>query len=156
VEPRVDGDGLQLRKKRSGERGPGKSERGRANQRASRVADGEAELTAATNGARARRRSQNGRWSTVSHGGATLLRAQSERGGERVRLRAQLSRGKWASGARGSKGARTCGGGRRTRGRGCVHGEGRGWEVGDGLTGGLGGTEREKEKRARVRKERRR
>jgi hypothetical protein len=35
VEPRVDGSGLQLRKKRSGEHGPGKSERGRANQRAS-------------------------------------------------------------------------------------------------------------------------
>jgi hypothetical protein len=74
VEPRVDGGGLQLRKKRSGERGPGKSERGRANQRASRVADGEAELTAATDGAWSRRRSQNGRRSTVSRSGATLLR----------------------------------------------------------------------------------
>jgi hypothetical protein len=30
--------------------------------------------------------------------------------GERVRLRAQVSGGRWASGARGSKGARTCGG----------------------------------------------
>jgi hypothetical protein len=48
--------GLWLRKKRSGERGPGKPERGRANQRVSRVADGKAELTEATNGARARRR----------------------------------------------------------------------------------------------------
>jgi hypothetical protein len=46
------------------------------------------------------------------------LRAQGERGGERARLRAQVSRGKWASGARGSKGARACGGGHRTRGRG--------------------------------------
>jgi hypothetical protein len=33
--------------------------------------------------------------------------------------------------------------GRRTRSRGRVHGEGREREVGDGLTGGLGGTERE-------------
>jgi hypothetical protein len=41
VEPRVDDGGLRLHKKRSGERGPGKSERGRENQRASRVADGE-------------------------------------------------------------------------------------------------------------------
>jgi hypothetical protein len=63
-----------------------------------------------------------------------------------------VSRGKWVSGARGSKGVRTCGGGRRTRGRGRVHGEGCGREVGDGLTGGLGRIEREK--RAHVRKER--
>jgi hypothetical protein len=34
--------GLRLLKKRSGERGPGKLERGRANQRVSRVADGKA------------------------------------------------------------------------------------------------------------------
>jgi hypothetical protein len=33
--------------------------------------------------------------------------------------------------------------GRRTRGRGRVHGKGREREVGDGLIGGLGGTERE-------------
>jgi hypothetical protein len=57
VEPWVDGGGLRLRKKCSGVRGPGKPERGRANQRVSRVADGEAELTAAMDGARARRRS---------------------------------------------------------------------------------------------------
>jgi hypothetical protein len=53
--------GLRLRKKRSGERGPGKSERGRENQRVSRVADGKAKLIEATDGARARRRPQNGR-----------------------------------------------------------------------------------------------
>jgi hypothetical protein len=35
VEPRVDGGGLRLRKERSSERGSGKSERGRANQRVS-------------------------------------------------------------------------------------------------------------------------
>jgi hypothetical protein len=54
-----------------------------------------------------------------------------------------VSMGKWASGARGSKGARTCEGGRRTRGRGRVHDEGRGQEVGDGLTGGVRGAEKE-------------
>jgi hypothetical protein len=50
-----------LRKKRSSERRLGKPERGRANQRVSRVADGKPKLTEATDGARARRRSQNGR-----------------------------------------------------------------------------------------------
>jgi hypothetical protein len=94
-------------------------------------------------GARARRRSQNRCQSSVSGGRASWFRAQSERGGERVRLRAQVSGGKWESGARGSKVARSCGGGRRTHGRGRVHGEGRGQEVGDGLIGGLRGTERE-------------
>jgi hypothetical protein len=93
VEPWIDGGGLRLRKKCSGERGPGKSERGRANQRVSREGDGEAELTEATDGARARRRSQNGRRSSVSDDGAIWSRAQSERGGERVRLRAQVSGG---------------------------------------------------------------
>jgi hypothetical protein len=80
-------------------------------------------------------------------------RVRRVRGGEGVRMRAQMSGGKWASGARGSKGARTCGGGRRTRGRGLVHDEGRGREVGDGLTSGFRGTEREW---ARVREEWRR
>jgi hypothetical protein len=75
--------GLRLRKKRSSEHGPGKPERGRANQRVSRVADAKAELTEATGGARARRRSQNGRQSTVGGGGALWSRVQSER--ERVR-----------------------------------------------------------------------
>jgi hypothetical protein len=76
---------------------------------------------------------------------ATWSLAQSKRGGKRVRLRAQVSGGKWVSGARGSKGVRTCGGGRRTCGRGRVHGEGCEREVGDGLTGGLGRIERERE-----------
>jgi hypothetical protein len=77
VEPRVDDDGLWLRKKCSGERVPGKPGREKANQRVSQVADGEAELTEATDGARARWRSQNGRQSSVSNGGATWLHAQS-------------------------------------------------------------------------------
>jgi hypothetical protein len=94
VEPRVDGGGLRLRKKCSGERGPGKLERGRANQRVARVANGKPKLTEATDGARARRRSQNEWRSTVSGGGAIWSRAQSERGGERVRRRAQMSGGR--------------------------------------------------------------
>jgi hypothetical protein len=82
---------LRLCKKCSGERRPDKLERGRANQRVSRVVDGKAELTEATDGVRARRRSQNGRQSIVGGGGALWSRAQSEREGERVRLRAQVS-----------------------------------------------------------------
>jgi hypothetical protein len=126
VEPRVDDGGLRLRKKRSGERGPGKSERGRANQRASRVADSEAELTAATNGARARWRSRSGRRSSASGGGATWSRAQSERRGERVRLRAQVSGGGGGVDERraASKEARARERGRRT----CGHGHG--WPTG--------------------------
>jgi hypothetical protein len=54
-----------------------------------------------------------------------------------------------------SKGARAQERGRRTCGCGHVHGEGRGREVGDGLTGGVHGTEREREW-AHVREERRR
>jgi hypothetical protein len=48
-------------------------------------------------------------------------RGQSEREGERARQRAQMEEGRWASRARGSKGARGLGRGRRTRGCGCVH-----------------------------------
>jgi hypothetical protein len=44
----------------------------------------------------------------------------------------------------GSKGARACGGGQRTRRRGRVQGEGRGREVRDGLTGGVREAERER------------
>jgi hypothetical protein len=50
------------------------------------------------------------------------MRAQGEREDEGARLRAQMSRGEWASGVRALKGARACGGGRETRGRGRVHG----------------------------------
>jgi hypothetical protein len=49
-------------------------------------------------------------------------RGQSEREGERAGQRAQMEEGRWASRARGSKGARGPGRGRRTRGRGRVHG----------------------------------
>jgi hypothetical protein len=44
--------GLRLRKNYSGERGPGKPEKGRAYRRMSLVANGEAELTEAKDGAR--------------------------------------------------------------------------------------------------------
>jgi hypothetical protein len=40
----------------------------------------------------------------VSGGGAWLVACTGERGGERAQLRAQMSRGKWASGAWGLKG----------------------------------------------------
>jgi hypothetical protein len=49
-------------------------------------------------------------------------RGLSEREGERVGQRAQMREGRWASRARGSKGARGHGRGRRTRGSGRVHG----------------------------------
>jgi hypothetical protein len=87
--------GLWLRKKRSGEHGPGKPERGRANQRVSRVADGKAELIEATDGAWARRRSHNRRQSMVGGGGVLWSRAQSKREGEKVHLRVQVSGGRW-------------------------------------------------------------
>jgi hypothetical protein len=148
MEPRVDGGGAPAVQERSCERGPGKPERGRANQRVSRVADGKAELTEATDGAWARRRSQNGRQSMVGGGGALYSRVQSEREGERVRLRAQVSGGRWASGARGSKGARTCGGGRRSRGRGRVDGGGL-WAGGWGRADRWGRRDRESGARAR-------
>jgi hypothetical protein len=139
--------GLQLCKKRSGEHGPGKPERGRANQRVSRVVDSETELTEAANEARARRRSQNGRRSTVGSGGALWSRAEREREGEKVRLRAQVSGGRWASSAQGSKGAGTCGGGRRSRGRGRVHGGGS-WARGWGQADRWGWRGKERERRA--------
>jgi hypothetical protein len=114
-----------------------------ANQRVSRVADSEAELTDATDGTRTRRRSWNGRQSTVGSGGALWPRAQSEREGEGVRLRAQVSEGRWESRVRGSKGAQTRGRGRRKRGRGRVHGGGS-WTGGWGRANRWGRHDRER------------
>jgi hypothetical protein len=51
--------------------------------------------------------------------------------GERARLRAQMSRGKWASETWALKGARACGDGRTTHGRGARPRRGRGREVRD-------------------------
>jgi hypothetical protein len=143
VEPQVNGGRLRLHKKCSDERGPGKPERGRANQRVSRVADGEAELTEATDGARARRRSQNGRQSMVGGGGAPWSRAQSEREGERVRLRAQVSGGGGQAGCGAQKGRvhAEVAGDRAVVGASTAGDRGR--EVRDELAGGVGGTERE-------------
>jgi hypothetical protein len=61
VEPRVDGGGLQLRKKCSGEHGPGKPGREKANRRVSRVVGDAAVLTEATNATGTQRRSRNDR-----------------------------------------------------------------------------------------------
>jgi hypothetical protein len=60
----------------------------------------------------------------VSGGGALCSHGQSEREGEGVWLRVKVSEGRWASRVRGSKGARAWGRGRRTRGRGRIHGGG--------------------------------
>jgi hypothetical protein len=66
------------------------------------------------------------------------------REGEGVWQRAQMREGRWASRARGSKGARAQGRGRRTCGRGCVHG---GEIVGErlGMTDRWGRWDRERE-----------
>jgi hypothetical protein len=60
VKSRVDGGGLRLHGKHSGECGLGKPEGLGANRGVSRVADGEAELTGATEATWTQRRSQNG------------------------------------------------------------------------------------------------
>jgi hypothetical protein len=111
-----------LRKNCSGERGPGTAGRERAHRRVSRVADGKAKLTVELGGARGQWRPRNMRWTSVGGGGALGSCGQSEREGEGAGQRAQMGEGRWASRARGSKGARGLGRGRRKRGRGCVHG----------------------------------
>jgi hypothetical protein len=60
-----------------------------------------------------------------------------------------VSEGRWASRAWGSKGAGTCGDGRRSRVVGASTARDHGREVGDELTSGVGGTEREMTARAR-------
>jgi hypothetical protein len=59
VEPRVDGGGLRLCKKCSGERRPSKPGREKANRRMSQVAGDAAVLTEATNVMGTQRRSRN-------------------------------------------------------------------------------------------------
>jgi hypothetical protein len=73
----------------------------------------------------------------VNGDGVAWLRVQDERGGERAQLRAQMSRGKWATGVRALKG----------RGHEAVAGEradvGVGERLGTGdLTGGVCGSAR--------------
>jgi hypothetical protein len=75
----------------------------------------------ALDGAQMQQWPQNRQRSVAGGGGALYTRGQSEREGERVLQRAQMGDGRWASRARGSKGARGLGRGRRTRGRGRVH-----------------------------------
>jgi hypothetical protein len=60
VKSQVDGGGLRLHGKHSGEHGPGKPEGLGANRGVSRVADGEAELTRAMDATQAQRESRNG------------------------------------------------------------------------------------------------
>jgi hypothetical protein len=98
--------GLRLRKNRSGERGPDGPDRVRAHRRVSRAADSEAELTMARDGAQTRWRLQNGQQSMAGGVGALCTCVQSEREGEGVWQRAQMSEGRWVSRAWGSKGAR--------------------------------------------------
>jgi hypothetical protein len=114
------------------------------NRRMSRAAGDVAELTEATGTTRAQRRSWNGRRTSVSGGGASWLRAQGERGGERARLMVQMSRGKWASRVRALKGQRCA----EVAGKRPVVGVStagvRRWEVRDGgVTSGVCGPARE-------------
>jgi hypothetical protein len=60
----------------------------------------------ALDGARTRRWPQNRRRSAAGDRRALCTRGQSEREGEGARKRAQMGEGRWASRARGSKGAR--------------------------------------------------
>jgi hypothetical protein len=106
-------------RKCSGERGSDGTERERAHRRVSRVADGKAKLTVALDGARAQRRPRNRWWASAGSSGALSSRGQSEREGKGAGQRAQMREGRWASRARGSKGAWGLGRGRRTCGRGC-------------------------------------
>jgi hypothetical protein len=126
VKPRVDGDGLRLRKKCSGERRLGKPEGERTHQRVSRTASDAAELTEEMRG----HGLNDGRGTTVaerrrslvSGGGDCLVaRAGRERGRESSAEGAS-EQGEVGERGTGSKGARVCGGHRRTRGRGRVHG----------------------------------
>jgi hypothetical protein len=88
----------------------------------SQVADGKAKLTVALDGARAQRRPQNRWWmSSGGGGGSRFAWAERERGRESWAEGANGT-GEVASRAWGSKGARGLEHGRRTRGRGRVHG----------------------------------
>jgi hypothetical protein len=140
--------GLWLRKYCSGEHGLDETETERAHRRVSRAADSEADLTVALYGAWTRRWPQNRQRSTAGGGGAPCTHGQSEREGERVLQKVQMSEGRWASRARGSKGARARGHGQRTHGRGRVHGgEIVGERLGTADRWGWRGRERERESR---------
>jgi hypothetical protein len=82
----------------------------------------------------------------VSGGGACLVACAGQERGRESSAEGASERGEVGEQRATSKGARTQERGRRTHGRGCVHGEGRGREVGDRLTGGVRRTERERER----------
>jgi hypothetical protein len=88
----------------------------------SRVVGDKAEVTEVTDTARARRRPQDGRETKASSGGTPWARAQSERVGEGAWLRAQLSGGGRVNEGGSIKGSGAWGHGRKSRGRGRVHG----------------------------------
>jgi hypothetical protein len=112
----------------------------------SRAADEEAELTEATSATETQRRLQNERRTTVSGGGASWARSQSEREGKGARLSAQLSGEGRVSVGGVQKRLGAWGRGQKTRGRGRVHGRERGRFGGTVLTGGAHGTERDSER----------
>jgi hypothetical protein len=97
---RGDGGGLWLHGKHSGERGPGKPEGLGANREVSRVANGEAELTEATNATGTERWSR----SSVSGGGTWLVVCVERERGRESSAEGANEQGEWASGARGLKG----------------------------------------------------
>jgi hypothetical protein len=76
----------------------------------------------------------------VSGGGASLVACA----GRESSTEGTSEQGEVGKRGTGSKGARACRGGQGTRRRGRVHGERRGWEVRDGLTGGVCEAERER------------
>jgi hypothetical protein len=84
---------LRWGRERTCERGPRETEGEGANRGVSWVTSDEAKLTEVTDTARARRRPQNGHETTANDGGASWVRALSEREGEGARLGVQLSGG---------------------------------------------------------------
>jgi hypothetical protein len=85
----------------------------------------------------------------VSSDGACLVARVGRESGRESSVEGVSEQGEVGERGTGSKGVGACGGGRRTRGRGRVHGGGSGREVRDGLTGGDRGAER---KRARAKR----
>jgi hypothetical protein len=83
----------------------------------------------ALDGAREQRQPRNRQWASAGGGGAPCSHGQSDREGERAGHGAQMREGRWASRARGSKGVRGLGRGRRTHERGRVT-VGRSWAGG--------------------------
>jgi hypothetical protein len=79
----------------------------------------------------------------MSGGKACLVACAGQERGRESLAEGASERGEVGEQRAASKGARARERGRRMRGHGRVHGEGRGREVGDRLTGGVRGTDRE-------------